>query len=361
LSVSRSRLRQNNFCLNCGTTVPERYCSHCGQENIEPKESLWHLITHFFSDITHYDSKFFSTIKTLLLRPGFLTRQYIEGRRAKYLNPIRAYIFISAVFFLILFAQKKHESLAENKTNDAVTNVKQHLADSLKHAILPAQTAHDSIKNTALKEIASSLTAGITPTPKEQAIAFALNGEGVRFTLTDTRYKNLQEYDSVQSTMSDSLKDKGFMGWVVRKNIRLNSQYGNRKALVLEENFEHSVPKLVFLLLPLFAFYVMLFYSRKKYLYTEHAIFSIHYHSFLFLFFLLMMLLNWIFSSGWFELIILIAALLIMFFYLVTALKKAYLESFWRSFGKAIAISIMYSVTMVIGLLLLALFTFMVA
>jgi len=359
--VSRSRLRQNDICLNCGTTVPERYCSRCGQENIEPKESLWHLITHFFSDITHYDSKFFSTIKTLLLRPGFLTREYITGRRAKYLNPIRAYVFISAVFFLILFAQRKHESLAENKTDDAVIHVKQHLADSLQQAILPAQTTHDSIKNTALREIASSLTVGITPPPKEQAISFALNGEGVRFTLTDTRYKNLQEYDSIQSTMSDSLKDKGFMRLVVRKNIRLNNQYGNRRAIVLEENFKHSVPKLVFLLLPLFACYVMLFYNRKKYLYTEHAIFAIHYHSFLFLFFLLMMLLNWIFSAGWFELIILIASLLIMFFYLVTALKNTYLESFWRSFGKAIAIGILYIITMIIGLLLLAFFTFMAA
>jgi hypothetical protein len=265
------------------------------------------------------------------------------------------------VFFLILFAQKKHESLPENKSDDAVTSVKLQLADSLQHAIVPSQTTDDSIKNIVLKEIASSLTASIIPPPKEQTIAFTLNGEGVKFTLTDTRYKNVQEYDSVQSTMSDSLKDKGFMRWVVRKNIRLNSQYGNRRSLVLEENFKHSVPKLVFLLLPLFAWFIRLFYNRKKYLYTEHTIFAIHYHSFLFLFFLLMMLLNWIFSSGWIELFILIASLLIMFFYLVSALKNTYLESFWRSFGKAIAFGILYIITMIIGLLLLALFTFVVA
>ncbi len=46
--MGHSRLRTDNHCLNCGTTVQERYCSHCGQENLEPKESLWHLIRHFF-------------------------------------------------------------------------------------------------------------------------------------------------------------------------------------------------------------------------------------------------------------------------------------------------------------------------
>src|SRR4030095_10871822 len=91
-------------CLNCGTAVMGRYCHVCGQENIEPKESFWHLVTHFFNDVTHFDGKFFITLKDLLLKPGFLTKEYMIGKRASYLNPVRMYVFTSAIFFLLFFS-----------------------------------------------------------------------------------------------------------------------------------------------------------------------------------------------------------------------------------------------------------------
>src|SRR5690349_22469253 len=81
-----------------------RYCHVCGQENVEPKESFLHLVTHFFNDITHFDGKFFTTLKDLLFKPGFLSKEYMIGRRASYLNPIRMYVFTSAIFFLLFFS-----------------------------------------------------------------------------------------------------------------------------------------------------------------------------------------------------------------------------------------------------------------
>ena len=92
--------RKEKNCLNCGTTVIGKYCHNCGQENIVPKESVWHLVTHFFNDITHFAGKFFSTLKDLLFKPGFLSKEYIKGRRATYLNPVRMYLFTSFIFFL---------------------------------------------------------------------------------------------------------------------------------------------------------------------------------------------------------------------------------------------------------------------
>ena len=95
--------RKEKNCLNCGTEVHGKYCHVCGQENLEPKESFWHLLTHFFYDFTHFDGKFFSTVRYLLSRPGFLTSEYAKGRRASYLHPIRMYVFTSAFFFIIFF------------------------------------------------------------------------------------------------------------------------------------------------------------------------------------------------------------------------------------------------------------------
>jgi hypothetical protein len=102
--LSHSKERKEKICLNCGAGLQGRYCHVCGQENIEPKETVWSLVTHFTYDITHFDGKFFSTVKSLLLKPGFLSREYINGRRAGYLHPIRMYVFTSAFFFIIFFS-----------------------------------------------------------------------------------------------------------------------------------------------------------------------------------------------------------------------------------------------------------------
>lgn len=92
-------LRKEKNCLNCGTEVPERYCTHCGQENAVPHETFTHLVKHFVADIFHYDSQFLTTLKYLLFKPGFLSREYMAGKRVRYVNPIKLYVFISFVFF----------------------------------------------------------------------------------------------------------------------------------------------------------------------------------------------------------------------------------------------------------------------
>ena len=101
--MSHAPERKEKNCLNCGATVLGRFCQVCGQENVVPKESFWKLVIHFFYDITHFDSNFFYTLKYLLFKPGFLSKEYLNGRRARYLNPVKMYVFTSAIFFLIFF------------------------------------------------------------------------------------------------------------------------------------------------------------------------------------------------------------------------------------------------------------------
>ena len=80
--MSRLKERKEKNCLNCNAEVQGRFCHVCGQENIETKETVWHLISHFFQDITHFDGKFFSSLKYLVTKPGFLSTEYMIGRRA---------------------------------------------------------------------------------------------------------------------------------------------------------------------------------------------------------------------------------------------------------------------------------------
>ncbi len=110
--------RTDKNCLNCGAEVLGRYCQNCGQENLEPKETFWHLVTHFVNDVTHFDGKFFSTLKFLLFRPGFLSKEYVRGRRMSYLHPIRMYVFTSAIFFIIFFSLIGDKGMMGAKTEN---------------------------------------------------------------------------------------------------------------------------------------------------------------------------------------------------------------------------------------------------
>lgn len=307
-AVSSHHLRHDKTCLNCGATVEERFCTRCGQENLEPKETVGHIVGHFFEDITHFDGKFFVTVKDLILRPGFLTREYGAGRRAKYLNPIRMYIFISAVFFLTLFAGKS-----------------EHQAEDQAAAAKPAKKP-------------------VAPNTESLNLAFGNSGN-VIIELDETKYNTVKQYDSVQHSLPDSARDKGFMHWVLRKNVSLKETNGGREHVRLEEDVSHSIPKLMFVLLPLFALYVGWFYSRKKYYYVQHAIFSVHFHSFVFLLFLVCFLLAKIAPEPWGPIIVMVIAFLLIFVYLVAALYGMYGQSFWRSLLKGIAISLLYWIT----------------
>ncbi|MCI0717203.1 MAG: DUF3667 domain-containing protein [Chlorobi bacterium] len=98
--MNESNTIQN--CLNCVAVLYENYCPSCGQKKIDTSDrSLKAFFTHFFNEFFNWDSKFFSSVKYVLTRPGYLTREYINGRMASYISPIKLYLCMSLVTFLI--------------------------------------------------------------------------------------------------------------------------------------------------------------------------------------------------------------------------------------------------------------------
>jgi hypothetical protein len=352
--VSRHHLRHDKTCLNCGFLVEERYCSHCGQENTEPKESLGHLIGHFFADITHFDSKFFTTLKDLVFRPGFLTREYVAGRRLRYLNPIRMYVFISAVFFLVLFAGQEEQEKAGEETH-AANVFRQRFADSLRAAGKQTDGGQgvaggDSIRKNINGEIAAKLDTTEKVKAGEESIFFAVGGPKIVIDLVENKYRTVREYDSIESHLPDSSRNTGLWGWVMRRNVQLKEEHGGRSRIHIEQNLQHTIPKIMFVLLPLFALFTGWFYSRKKYYYVQHAFFSIHYHSFVFLLFLVVLLAGKVISSDKVNIILTVGAIAVAFVYLVAGLMRMYGQSLWLSLGKAMAICLLYLVSIVLTL-----------
>jgi hypothetical protein len=320
--VSGHKLRKEKNCLNCNAEVSARYCSYCGQENIEPEESFWQLCIHFVADLFHYDGKFFRTIRYLLLKPAFVTREYIRGRRASYLHPIRLYIFTSAVFFIVFFnfivKHNKEEKAAPveekaalvSKLNKLKAQIGKELSsqkntDSIKHLttaygllekFIDSVSTHDYVLtgdelNTLserlllMPHVPSSLSnwsdSLLKPLSEEADLSSDI------FSLVEKSH-SVEDYEKQQAGLSKDKRDNWFKTWLTKKLIPVKHYYNkDPKAFKshLVEEFLHSIPKLLFISLPFVALIFQGLYLRKKhkhYTYVHHGVFTLHIYIMIF-------------------------------------------------------------------------------
>lgn len=228
------------------------------------------------ADIVHYDSQFLTTFKYLIIRPGFLTKEYWAGRRVRYVNPIKLYVFISFVFFLF-FAILTHT---------------------------PEQPAKKKVK-----------------APKKEGV--------VDLSAMNTAYNSVAQFDSLQAALPPSKRLTG-VEYRWQRRIAALKEGGKTADDVIIEMFSHNLPKIMFLLMPLFALMVKWTHRKRKLVYTDHAIFTIHIHSFLFIILFVGLVLRFFVHDD----LPLDLAYWGGFFYLVFALKSAYQQGFLKSFVK---------------------------
>jgi uncharacterized protein DUF3667 len=86
-------------CANCGAALQGKYCSQCGQTIAPLNPTLGEFLRDLFHEIAHVDGKIITTFRLLITRPGFLSLEHFEGRRARYVAPIRMYLLLSVVCF----------------------------------------------------------------------------------------------------------------------------------------------------------------------------------------------------------------------------------------------------------------------
>ncbi len=107
MSIGESSLEAANkapvsVCPGCGRELPEKFCPGCGEKKFDPH----HLtLRHFFEQVvevfTHADNRFFRSFRLLVTRPGFLTNEYMHGRRKAYLQPVQLFLVANLLFFLV--------------------------------------------------------------------------------------------------------------------------------------------------------------------------------------------------------------------------------------------------------------------
>lgn len=88
-------------CLNCGTPLYGSYCVTCGQKVAPVNPTFGDLVRSIADELLNVDGRIFRSTRLLLTRPGFLTREYFEGRKARYVSPIRLYLVFSVAFFAL--------------------------------------------------------------------------------------------------------------------------------------------------------------------------------------------------------------------------------------------------------------------
>ncbi len=347
--MSHRHERKEKICLNCGAELRGRFCYVCGQENLEPKESVGHLIAHFFNDFTHFDGKFFTTLKDLVFKPGFLSREYMVGRRVSYLNPVRMYIFTSATFFLLYFSFLHNEkstifkTTVNGKTQSAIAEM-----DSATFARFTAEINKEDNKP------------AVPMTRKEFAFYLdSVTKDAAPIQLSSDKYSSRQAYDSMLK--SGRVKDNWFQRQMQYKSFELKKKYGNNKngfAEALSNTFYHFMPQMLILSLPLLALILKLFYIRRKqFYYVSHLIYSLHLYIFVFINVLVILSLQKI-NSHWHSGVISFITVLFylgIFAYEYISLKRFYRQGWGKTFLKFLLIDILY---LVVSSILLVLFIF---
>ena len=91
---------QGQTCANCNAGLTARYCAHCGQDS-HISLTLHHFIEEAVEGLTHFDSTFWRTFLPLLFKPGFITKEYLAGKRKAFAPPVRTYLVLSIAYFLL--------------------------------------------------------------------------------------------------------------------------------------------------------------------------------------------------------------------------------------------------------------------
>lgn len=230
--------RSDTRCRNCRSSAPLNFCPACGQETALHPPTFGEFLHEFVGHYVALEGALWRTLAMLLVRPGRLTREYLAGRRRRYVLPLRLFLTTSFLFFVVL---RLLPSPLDEMTSSDIRNVS------------PAALASSAVSSPpgpAAGVLSRPVDCGRAGEPACDAFQGVVNRVGQRFN-------------------ADPL------GFVKRMRGQLVG----------------AAPYAAFLLLPVFAGVVTLAYRSRRMTYGEHVVFSLHLHSFWFLALLLIALL----------------------------------------------------------------------
>jgi hypothetical protein len=289
-------------CPNCNQPLAakDRYCRNCGQSTRNLKVPFKHLVLEAIEGVLHVDNNIFRTVGALLFKPGLLTKEFIAGRRKKFVPPVRLYIFISFIFFLVLTINPGHIQIN----------------DSGKESAAEAQNFIDS---EAYNQSVLSLN--------------GLKTEELKG-LNDAQIDSVMTAKEIERT------------WFNRFMARRLARIGNSNPEEFRHQTHKGVSYMMFFLMPVFGWLIYLFYNKKANYYLDCLIFSVHFHCFVFVLLLLYKISEWFISYS--ELTLVVLGLI--YIYLTLASRGIFGQSWIKTLIKTLAILLIYSFLTIISL-----------
>jgi hypothetical protein len=254
--------------MNCGAPLSGHYCSSCGQRHEPHVHSIMEFAGEAFESITHADSRVWRTLWLLLAKPGFLTKEFLDGRRVSYLPPFRLYLVMSVLLFLVIAFAGRDTKVVEAKASATPSEAKTEVVD-------PPENE--------------------TPPERVQGIC-----ERSQFNIPG------MTQERARAVCEKGLKDDGHP---------------------LVESMLHNIPRALFLLLPLLALVMQLMYWRRKY--VEHLLFFIHNHAFTFALYAILIGAMSLISNGW---LVALGVLVMIFYpplYTYRAMRRVFPQNRW--------------------------------
>ena len=240
-------------CADCGAPVSGKYCAACGQETLIETPTVRHFLHEFADQYVALEGKLGRTLRVLILQPGQLTLDYVEGRRQRYVRPLKLYLTISVVFFTLL-------GLLPDARNPFVNEVTERDGK-------PVVIHYDG---KSAPKPATEPAAG--PAPADAVPAIPAPGPG-----TAPPAPTRKEADD------DDDDPDSFSGAVKRKAEDFSKLSPEQQQRTLRKKLADDAPYAMFFLLPYFALLLHWFNRRQKLRYGVHLLFSLHLHSFLFI------------------------------------------------------------------------------
>lgn len=317
-------------CANCGTALNGPYCSNCGQKASEIHRPFWWIFGEFLDAVFGYDSRTFRTLWLLFAEPGEFTRRYNAGQRASLLPPFRLFIIATIVFFVTL--QVTGVAMVSFKTTTV---------------------ALDQVPQDVVRDLKSSGQFTIQDDGKLSVVEmdlFVPRGSVQATKLTDQQLKDLEATRAAMraQTESASPEEQGWLRWIADKGDRVIEGYQHALADPLKLNGPLNVwlPRLMLVLVPVFALLLAVMHWYPRVFLFEHLIFSLHIHTVLFVALSLAAAGAALLGDSDF----LWAVWLILVVYLFMAMVRVYRRTWWLTALKVFALILVYSLVLTAGL-----------
>ena len=344
---------ENPDCLNCGTRLKGQYCGVCGQRARNRLISLWELISDAFGDLLEIDSRVWRTLIPLLIRPGHLTRDYLEGRRVRYMPPFRTYLVLSVIFFLVAFFDP-HDDLGllfepEPEPTPEELTQKATQAEEAKREILDELAAEGIIRpDTATDDPAKEVNERKEEDAEESSTGFNIQ--------IDDGASNCNVNGGDLSELPEWFKKRFTPERLKTLCERATADGGKTFVGLLLDN----IPVALIVLLPLMALVLKVLYPLSRRYFVEHLLFFVHYHAFFFLILTLQILFArlaaLIHLPEAIAVLTIVAASFYIPVYLYLAMRRVYGQGRILTFIKYIGLLIAYSLGAMLTMLSAVLF-----